>query len=272
MHRRNDILSGPRHDPCQIRRPRSLLGTALPLLSIGLLLLLPHKRADAQDQPATPHGGTIHGIVKSGNMPIPGATVSIISAGSATDKISVWTEVDGSYSASVPAFGSYTVRVQMAAFASNAQHVIVDSSHPNTLANFELSLLSRTRQAGSEPRRAGAGTVGPRGFQSLALAQSGGASPESNGDPMAELVPSGMPVPGIAPTAQPSQSRFPEVHRIPSPRSIMTTLNNAATTLAKQEAASEVRAVLAAEPAASGVGGVVEAVEVAEALAAAGSI
>jgi len=52
----------------------------------------------------------------------------------------------------------------------------------------------------------------------------------------------------------------------------MTTLNNAATTLAKQEAASEVRAVLAAEPAASGVGGVVEAVEVAEALAAAGSI
>jgi len=169
------------------------------LLSIGLLLLLPHKRADAQDQPATPHGGTIHGIVKSGNMPIPGATVSIISAGSATDKISVWTEVDGSYSASVPAFGSYTVRVQMAAFASNAQQVIVDSSHPNTLANFELSLLSRTRQAGSEPRRAGAATVGPRGFQSLALAQSGGASPESNGDPMAELVPSGMPVPGIAP-------------------------------------------------------------------------
>jgi uncharacterized membrane protein YgcG len=160
-------------------------------------MLLGYGRGRAQEQPIAPQGGTIRGIVKSGNMPIPGATVSV-ATGSTSDKVSAWTDIDGSYSISVSAFGSYTVRVQMAAFANGTQQVVVDPAHPSVVANFELTLLSRTRQADSESRRAGAGTVGPRGFQSLALAQSG-ATQESSSDPMAEVVPSGMPVPGIAP-------------------------------------------------------------------------
>ena len=90
------------------------------LLSVILLLGFDHVCAQvqpAQPQPAQPSVGSIHGIVKSGNMPIPGAEV-LISTAASDQKISTWTDVDGTYSASVPAYGSYTVRVQMVAFSN----------------------------------------------------------------------------------------------------------------------------------------------------------
>src|ERR1700752_254167 len=83
------------------------------LWSLSLLLVTLHIAAQAP--PSEAPGGTIHGIVKSGNMPIPGAAVSISPASSPAAKpISSWTDVDGSFSASVAADGAYTVRVQMA--------------------------------------------------------------------------------------------------------------------------------------------------------------
>ena len=140
--------------------------------------------------------GTIHGLVKSGNVPIPGAAVSISSAGSDV-KISTWTDVDGTYSADVPAYGSYTVRVQMIAFANSTHHVVVDSSHGNVPANFELTLLSRTHEATPEPRRPNAQGYSQRGFQNLSILQSMTQDSANNG--LSEVVPSGMPVPGIDP-------------------------------------------------------------------------
>jgi hypothetical protein len=133
-------------------------------------------------------------------MPIPGATVSI-SLGPSTEKISTWTDIDGSYSAAVPSFGSYKVQVDMAAFASATQEVTVDASRPNAQANFELTLLSRTRPLDVQPPRAAdgghAGTR-PGRFQRLSIAANGDGPP-SSGDSLSDLVPSGMPVPGIAP-------------------------------------------------------------------------
>ena len=77
---------------------------------LGFMLVLAFDRADAQNQPAqeppaqnsvqnqtAPAGGTIHGIVKSGSMPIPGAAVAITLA-SSDQKISTWTDVDGTSS------------------------------------------------------------------------------------------------------------------------------------------------------------------------------
>src|SRR6266436_6192251 len=146
-----------------------------------LLLLLSLRPAQSQRQAVELPGGTIHGIVKSGNMPIPGAAVSISSSsGSSTEKISTWTDVDGSYSRSMP-YGSYTVSVQMAAFASGKEAVTIDASHPNAVLNFELTLLSRTRLAGAGSQRAAGGGTGPRGFQSLSLAQNG-SNQEGNSD------------------------------------------------------------------------------------------
>ncbi len=146
--------------------------------------------------------GTIHGVVKSGNMPIPGAGVSISTepstAGASAEKISTWTEVDGSYSAAVPSYGSYTVQVQMAVFANSIQKVVIDASHLNVQANFELTLLSRTHEAPPQPRRPPGQGGGQRGYQSLALMQSM-TEQEGGGNAASEVVPSGMPVPGIAP-------------------------------------------------------------------------
>ena len=144
-------------------------------------------------QPAV---GAIHGLVKSGNMPIPGAAV-VITLPSPDLKITTWTDVDGAYSAAVSSYGSYTVRVQMIAFANSTQQVVVDTSHPNVLANFELTLLSRTQQAAS-PRRANAQGFGQRGFQSLSIMQSLTA-PDTANNGLNDVVPSGMPVPGIDP-------------------------------------------------------------------------
>jgi trimeric autotransporter adhesin len=153
----------------------------------------------AQLQPIQPAVGMIHGIVRSGNMPIPGATVSI-SLGSSAQKISTWTDVDGSYSAAVPAYGSYSVRVEMVAFANSTQQVVIDDSHQSVQANFDLTLLSRTREENPEPRRPVGQAAAQRGFQTLSALQSM-TEQEAGGNAISDVVPSGMPVPGIAPNS-----------------------------------------------------------------------
>ena len=166
---------------------------------LGVIALLAIESTYAQTQPAPPASGTIHGIVKSGNMPIPGAAVSI-SLASSSEKISTWTDVDGSYSVAVPADGSYTVRVEMIAFSNSTQQVTVDQSHQNVQLNFELTLLSRTREATPAPRRPAASAAAQRGFQTLSALQNM-AGQDAGGNAMNDVVPSGMPVPGIDPNS-----------------------------------------------------------------------
>jgi trimeric autotransporter adhesin len=177
-------------------RPIAAMGrTGFWLLLACLPLLLGLDRGHAQAQPC----GTIHGVVKSGNMPIPGAAVSI-SIASSPDKISTWTDVDGSYSAAATSYGSYTVRVQMVAFANSTKDVLIDTSHQNVEANFELTLLSRTHDASPQPRRPGGPATAQRGFQSLSAMQNMGGQ-EAGGNAISDVVPSGMPIPGIDPNS-----------------------------------------------------------------------
>src|SRR5271169_1933867 len=122
------------------------------------------------------HDRAIHGVVKSGNMPIPGAGVSATNTAT-KEQITTWTDVDGSYRLRIPADGSYTVRVQMTAFAASSQEVALDPTHQDVLTNFELILLSRAREAAhdaaqsknNDERRTNAAG---RGFQSLPVFQS----------------------------------------------------------------------------------------------------
>lgn len=175
------------------------------MASLTLMLAVNHVRAQTQAVPSqsaqspSAQGGKISGIVKSGNMPIPGAAVSI-SLGSSSNKISTWTDVDGSYSATVPSYGAYTVQVQMVAFANRAQQVAIDASHQNAKADFELILLSRTHDAPAAPRRSGGQGSPQRGFQSLSVIQSL-AGQDAGGSSMSDVVPSGMPVPGVDPNS-----------------------------------------------------------------------
>ena len=140
----------------------------------------------------------IHGVVKSGNMPIPGATVSI-SLASSTEKMTAWTDVDGGFSATVSSNGTYTIRVEMMAFANGTQQVVIDATHQNVQVNFEMTLLSRTQQAVPQPRRPGGQVTSQRGFQTLAALQNSSGQDAGNG--FNDVVPSGMPVPGVDPNS-----------------------------------------------------------------------
>jgi trimeric autotransporter adhesin len=170
-------------------------GFVFPLLFLfHVAVVHPHLRGQA----ATPTVGarTIHGVVKSGNVPIPGAGVSAANAAT-KEQVSTWTDVDGSYWLRIPADGHYTVRVQMAAFAASTQEVTMDADHLDAQASFDLVLLSRAREAASEQQQRRA-NAGGRGFQSLSVFP-GGAGQDAAGSSMSDVVPSGMPVPGIAP-------------------------------------------------------------------------
>jgi len=174
----------------------SIHSSLLCILAFSLMVVSP-CRVEGQTQAEAQKGGTIHGIVKSGNMPLPGATVSITPAGS-QEKRTVWTEVDGSYTQSVPSYGSYTVRVQMTGFANSTQEALIDAGHESVQVNFNLTLLSRVKQRDFETQGASNGATGGRGFQRLAV-NTNGLNQESSGDSPNDVVPAGMPVPGIAP-------------------------------------------------------------------------
>jgi hypothetical protein len=160
------------------------------------ILLLVAVSALAQDLPS---GQTfsISGTVKSGNSLIPGATVT--ASNSATgEKTATSTDIDGAYTLHVASPGKYQVRVEMLAFAPGTHDVVVEG--PTSRADIEVTLLSRTQpSARTEPRseQLPAAARANRGFQSLAVMQ-GMAGGEAGGGGADQIVPSGMPVPGVA--------------------------------------------------------------------------
>ena len=130
----------------------------------------------------------IRGIVRSGRIPIPGATVTATNSSDAT-KVVGWTDLDGSYILQLPKAGSYSLQVEMAGFAPIKKQVTV--TNPSVQADLELTLQSRAVQSSQNPiSRNGRA----RGFQTLALTQ--GAEFSSNAAD--DIVPQGMPVPGLA--------------------------------------------------------------------------
>ena len=106
------------------------------------LVLLVGTSLLAQDAPVIPNV-SITGVVKSGNTPIPGATVTAVSS-STQEKTATSTDTNGSYTLQV-APGKYQLRVDMPAFASSTREVVVGD--PGARADLELTLLSRTQQA-----------------------------------------------------------------------------------------------------------------------------
>ena len=125
-------------------------------------------------------GGTIQGVVKSDNTPIPGASVTASNTLTG-QKVATWTNVAGQYSLQVPANGRYVVKAQMPAFANITGEAVVNAATPTQRVDLEIVLLSRSQT----PADAGAGgamggmlsagsaTAGGHGYQSLSV----------NGDP-----------------------------------------------------------------------------------------
>lgn len=156
----------------------------------ALVCLLPTLGL-AQAAPAA--GGDIRGLVKSGTTPLPGVTVTAANTLTGQKGVTA-TDLNGTYSLHVPASGRYVVRAQMAAFAPATQEAVIHAANPAARVDFELVLLSRVRQqpeAGSDQQA----LLGGRGFQNLPLTQGENGG---NGDRGDQVVPEGMPVPGMS--------------------------------------------------------------------------
>lgn len=158
------------------------------------MLAVPCLRAQTPEPAAA--GGDIQGVVKSGNMPLPGVAIS--AANTLTgQKVVTSTDLDGSYALHVPANGRYVVRAQMAAFAPLTKEVLINAANRAARVDLELVLLSRA-QAAAQQQQAQAAQQATSGFQSLtAQLQEGGESPaggESSGQTNAE----GLGIAGVS--------------------------------------------------------------------------
>jgi hypothetical protein len=106
--------------------------------------LAPVPAASADAQPAQA-GGILHGHVKSGNVPLPGVTIT--AQNTLTGKrYSTTTDVTGSWSLTIPQNGRYVVRTQFAAFAQDAQEAVLNASSHDQTVEFQLLLASRAAQ------------------------------------------------------------------------------------------------------------------------------
>ena len=98
--------------------------------------------ADVHPAPA---GGTLHGHVKSGSVPLPGVTVT--AQNTLTGKrYSTTTDVTGAWSQTIPQNGRYVIRTQFAAFAQSAQEAVLNASSHEQTVDFQLMLASRAAQ------------------------------------------------------------------------------------------------------------------------------
>ena len=174
--------------------------------------------AQSQPNPASPpaapaspvsdqtiSGGRLHGVAKSGNIPLPGVTVT--AQNTLTGKrYSTTTDINGAWSLTIPQNGRYVIRTQFAAFAIGSQEALLNATSHDQAVNFDLLLASRAQaqqarqdaQTGSGADSAGAQAIRQlmgNGAQSLSLVSALAADTETQaGTPTA----AGAALPSIA--------------------------------------------------------------------------
>ena len=118
-------------------------------------------------------GGTIHGSVKAGAIPLPG--VAITATNTLTGKkYATTTDVDGNYAMTIPKTGRYVVRAELAAFAPITHEVRITAEATDQTAEFAMQLASRvaaqTQAAGQQAATGAAATLRSLGTQALSMA------------------------------------------------------------------------------------------------------
>ncbi len=169
-----------------------------PALFVSLLLAGPLVQAQTAPRPtpaSTPGtatgpsqaGGTIHGTVLAGKVPLPG--VSVTAENSLTgDKYSTTTDITGSFTLVIPQNGRYVLRTQLTAFAPATKEAVLHGGVPAPTVDFLLQLASRAQE--EQARSGGAAQLlGGSGAQSLNLLgsaadliQAGGSGGESGAE------------------------------------------------------------------------------------------
>jgi len=104
------------------------------------------QAAEAQT-PAAPSvaGGKLHGVVKSGSIPLPGVTITAQNTLTGK-KYSTTSDITGAWSMSLPQNGRYVIRTEFAAFAVGAQEALLNAASHDQAVNFDLMLASRAAQ------------------------------------------------------------------------------------------------------------------------------
>ena len=126
----------------------------------------PPQPAAQQSTPQPAAGGHLHGVIKSGNTPLPGVTVT--ATNTLTGKrYATTTDITGSWSMTIPQNGRYVIRTQFAAFAPATHEALFNAASPSTpnrdqSVDFQLQLASRA--AIQEARQdAASGQAGEQG-------------------------------------------------------------------------------------------------------------
>jgi hypothetical protein len=110
-------------------------------------------------------GGKLHGVVKSGNIPLPGVTVT--AQNTLTGKrYSTTTDITGAWALTIPQNGRYVIRTQFAAFAQGAQEAVLNAANHDQSVNFSLMLASRAAQ--QEQQQEGQSTQVAQAIRQLA--------------------------------------------------------------------------------------------------------
>ncbi|MGA2276987.1 MAG: carboxypeptidase-like regulatory domain-containing protein [Terracidiphilus sp.] len=122
------------------------------MIVAGGLTVLAQSPGTLPASPAAPptpqqevQGGRLHGVVKSGNTPLPGVTVT--AQNTLTGKrYSTTSDINGAWSLTIPQNGRYVLRTQFAAFAPDAQETVLNTASRDQAVNFELTLASRAAE------------------------------------------------------------------------------------------------------------------------------
>jgi hypothetical protein len=155
--------------------------------------------AQSTSTPA-PSGGKLHGIVKSGNIPLPGVTIT--AQNTITGKrFSTTTDITGAWVLTIPQNGRYVLRTQFAGFAPGALEAVLNSASREQTVSFDLVLASRAAQqqeseaASQQAIRSSIQQMAGNGAQSLSLMSALTSDNESQAGPSGTV---GAALPSIA--------------------------------------------------------------------------
>jgi hypothetical protein len=136
--------------------------------------------------PTNTAGGTLRGVVKSGNLSLPGVTVT--AQNTLTGKrFTTTSDVNGAWSMTIPQSGRYVVRTQFAAFAAGSQEALLNATSHEQTVNFDLVLASRAAQQEQQQDGQSAQVqqairqLAGNGLQSLSLMSAMGGDTDAGG-------------------------------------------------------------------------------------------
>ena len=110
-------------------------------------------------------GGKLHGVVKSGAIPLPGVTVTALNTLTGK-RYSTTSDITGAWSLTILQNGRYVIRTQFAAFAQGAQEAVLNATSHDQTVNFSLILASRAAQ--QEQQQEGQSTQVAQAIRQLA--------------------------------------------------------------------------------------------------------